>query len=50
VTGTHDWFYVEADYTTPAKVTEAFLELRMLGATGTAWFDGVCLEELGPGK
>ena len=50
--GTRDWFRQEFEFTTPGKIPEskpfASLALRLRHATGTAWYDGVRIEEIGP--
>jgi len=46
-TGTTDWLYHEMEFTTIGTIDpKAYFCLRILNATGEAWFDGVRLEEL----
>ena len=48
--GTLDWIHQSVEFTTNDDVTmkgyKANLWLRVFNATGTAWFDGVRLEEM----
>ncbi len=46
--GTTDWVYHEMEFKTIDTISpKAFICLRILNATGEAWFDGVRLEEIG---
>ena len=46
--GTTDWVYHEMTFKTIDKINpKAFVCLRILNATGEAWFDGGKLEEIG---
>lgn len=50
--GTHDWFRQEFEFRTfdaiPTEKPYASLALRVRHAKGTAWYDGVRVEEIGP--
>ena len=50
--GTRDWFHQSLEFKTNGDVSlpgyKANLWLRVFNSTGTAWFDGVRLEELRP--
>ena len=50
VCGTVDWLHRSFEFVTSPLTNEkkqAFLRVGLYGATGTAWFDGVRLEEIG---
>ena len=47
--GTFDWIHQTFDFTTEPETNsrcKSYLYLRLSGANGTTWFDGVCLEEV----
>ena len=51
--GTRDWIHQSVEFTTNDDVVQqpgykANLWLRVFNSTGTAWFDGVRLEEMSP--
>ncbi len=47
LTGTNDWQLVEKEFTTPAEPnTSWYVRLRLWEASGTVWFDNVCLYEV----
>ena len=47
--GSHDWMYQEFVIDTAARPTHrSRLNLQLIGATGTAWFDGFRMEEVVP--
>lgn len=50
--GTHDWFRQEFEFrtfdTVPTNKPYATLSLRVRHSKGTAWYDGVRVEEIGP--
>ena len=48
-TGSTGWMYQELVFQTcddPAKLKQAYVSLKIMNATGTAWFDDVVLEEI----
>lgn len=54
ITGTFDWRNFSYEFTTPATVQKdrqgIDIALRAHGAVGDLWFDGMCVEELGPAE
>ena len=49
VTGSTDWFHISAEFTSKKNTNvfgPAFVRPRLTNCTGTAWFDGIRIEEI----